>query len=222
MRPDLRHNRIRQVQHDLKRQEAEQRSRIQTAALVLCIALCVALLIIATPRLPRVRSMITVPHAYADTSASKHASCAIRWQWPIDAGSHAEPAIKRQFEKPPSPWLAGHRGIDIHIEPEQPVYAPAKGSIRYAGIIAGMPTVSLLHTNGLVSSYQPVQLDPALRIGDTINQHDRIGTVTEALTDAKHCEQCLHWGVFKPTQPPQYRNPVQLVHPQTIVLKPMR
>lgn len=153
-------------------------------------------------------------------SQSQHKQCRIRWQWPLEHEQDSTPTILRHFEKPPAAWLAGHRGIDIKSQEQESVIAPARGVIRYAGIIAGVPTVSLQHQEGVVSSYQPARLLPTLHIGSTVTQGEPFGVITYAQSSAMHCTQCLHWGVFMPEHPPQYRNPMQYIEPQTIVLKP--
>lgn len=153
-------------------------------------------------------------------SQSQHTQCRKRWQWPLEHEQDNIPTILRHFEKPPAAWLAGHRGIDIEVQEHETVIAPAQGVIRYAGIIAGVPTVSIQHQEGVVSSYQPVQLLPSLHIGSAITQRETFGIIALTQSSAMHCTQCLHWGVFMPEHPPQYRNPMHYIEPKTIVLKP--
>jgi murein DD-endopeptidase MepM/ murein hydrolase activator NlpD len=106
------------------------------------------------------------------------------WAWPV-----APPyAVVRPFVAPPTPYAAGHRGVDLRA-PDGAVYAPAPGIVHFAGVVVDRPVLSIRHAGGLLSSYEPVRTD--LVEGDTVRRGDRIGTVLPG-----HCAAvCLHFGV---------------------------
>lgn len=97
--------------------------------------------------------------------------------------------VVRGFDPPARPWLAGHRGIDIAGATDDEVVAPQPGIVRFAGLVAAVPTVSIAHDDGLVSTYQPVTA--VVAVGDAVGRGDVIGT----LATGPHClGTCLHLG----------------------------
>ena len=104
------------------------------------------------------------------------------WSWPVDAAR----SVLRPFTAPPTRYAAGHRGIDIAGEV---VLAPADGVVHFAGVVVDRPVLSLDHTSGVLSSYEPVITH--LRTGDTVHRGEVIGVVLPG-----HCAKtCLHLGV---------------------------
>jgi murein DD-endopeptidase MepM/ murein hydrolase activator NlpD len=77
--------------------------------------------------------------------------------------------------------------------------------VRFTGVIAGRPVVSLDHGSGLISSFEPVI--GTLRRGQAVQQGDVVGVIN---TGPSHCldATCLHWGVRKDGQ---YINPLLLI-----------
>lgn len=114
-----------------------------------------------------------------------------RWEWPL-AG---RPAVVHAFDPPAQRWLPGHRGIDLAGVTGEPVRAVAAGVVSYSGVIAGVGVVSVLHPDGVLSTYQPV-LDRAAR-GATVSAGDAVGT----LGPGGHCllSSCLHLGARRGT-----------------------
>lgn len=112
------------------------------------------------------------------------------WQWPT-APPHE---VVLGFEPPAHRYAAGHRGIDLSIPPNAPVRAVDDGTVRFAGSVAGRGTVSVLHGNGLISTYEPVTATVAQ--GDRINAGTQLGTLTPGATGTGHCgaDPCLHLG----------------------------
>ena len=107
------------------------------------------------------------------------------WLWPV-----AEPhAVARQYLAPATPYAAGHRGVDLSAPEGASVLAPADGVVRFAGWVVDRPVLSVTHSGGVVSSYEPVE--SALSEGDVVRQGDVIGTLLPG-----HCRSpCLHLGV---------------------------
>src|SRR6266511_309497 len=62
-------------------------------------------------------------------------------------------AILRHFEPPPTPYAAGHRGIDMAAPVGTPVLASNDGVVAFAGPVAGSLFVSIDHADGLRTTY---------------------------------------------------------------------
>jgi len=113
--------------------------------------------------------------------------------------------VTRGFDPPARRWLAGHRGVDLAALPAAVVHAPAAGVIRFVGSIAGIGIVSVMHLNGVVSTYQPVQ--PLVSVGTPVLAGQPIAVVTVS----GHCglHVCLHWGAKRGFA---YLNPLVAFH----------
>lgn len=109
-------------------------------------------------------------------------------------------------------YAAGHRGADLSGNQGERVRAGADGVVRFAGSVAGTPTVSIDHGNGWRTTYQPVVA--AVREGQTVRSGDVIGTLL-----AGHCSlaTCLHWGLTDGTR---YADPMGYVAAPQIRLVP--
>jgi murein DD-endopeptidase MepM/ murein hydrolase activator NlpD len=85
------------------------------------------------------------------------------------------------------------------------IRAPASGTVRFAGVLAGRPVLSLDHGNGMISSFEPVI--SSLRQGQSIQRADVLGRIGGGPT---HCAPgtCLHWGVRRDGR---YIDPLLLV-----------
>jgi murein DD-endopeptidase MepM/ murein hydrolase activator NlpD len=57
------------------------------------------------------------------------------------------------FRPPPEPWQSGNRGIEYATAPGTPVHAIGPGAVVFAGAVAGSLHVTILHPDGLRSSY---------------------------------------------------------------------
>ena len=124
------------------------------------------------------------PTAAASDSLANGGEAA-RWAWPIGPPR----TVVRQFEAPPTPYAAGHRGIDRRAAAGTEVLAPEDGVVHFAGVVVDRPVLSLRHADGLLSSYEPVTTE--LARGDPVRTGEVIGTVA----DGGHCAGgCLHLG----------------------------
>ncbi|MDP9027834.1 MAG: peptidoglycan DD-metalloendopeptidase family protein [Actinomycetota bacterium] len=122
---------------------------------------------------PVARGHANVPHAI-------HGS----WSWPV-VGPHP---IARPYLAPPTPYAAGHRGIDIRAEAGTSVIAPDDGVVHFVGVVVDRPVVSIAHDRGVLSSFEPVS--SALSAGDPVTRGEVIGTLLPG-----HCTSpCLHLG----------------------------
>lgn len=106
------------------------------------------------------------------------------WTWPV-APPHP---IVRPYLAPPTPYGAGHRGIDVAAAAGTPVRAPDDGIVHFAGVVVDRPVLSIEHATGLLSSMEPVT--STLHVGDVVHRGDVVGVL-----EAGHCaESCLHLG----------------------------
>lgn len=100
--------------------------------------------------------------------------------------------VTRAFQPPENPYGAGHRGVDIAATSGQDVRAAGTGTVVYAGALAGRGVVSIQHSGGLRTTYEP--LSAAVSAGVSVSAGQVIGTV-----DAGHAgcpvPACLHWGL---------------------------
>lgn len=98
--------------------------------------------------------------------------------------------VLRGFAGPLKPWGRGHRGVDV-AAPGGRVVAPAAGTVRFVGSVAGRDVLTLAHADGTLSSFEPV--DSALLVGQPVAAGQEVGTVSAA---ALHCPvRCVHWGL---------------------------
>ncbi|CAN5505445.1 hypothetical protein BH10ACT6_BH10ACT6_00240 [soil metagenome] len=117
-------------------------------------------------------------------SAGGVASIRGSWSWPV-APPHR---LARSFVAPPTPYAAGHRGIDIRAAGGSPVLAPDDGIVHFAGVVVDRPVLSIADSDGVLSSFEPVS--STLATGDPVRRGEVIGTLL-----AGHCATpCLHLG----------------------------
>lgn len=144
------------------------------------------------------------------------ARSASRWQWPLVP----RPPVLRRFRAPPSPWAAGHRGLDLAARPGDSVLSVASGRVTHRGTVAGRGTVTVLHADGLRSTYEP--LDPAVAVGEAVRAGQRLGVVRPGGgASATHCgpRVCLHLGARRDDA---YLDPWPLLVRGRLALLPLR
>ncbi len=139
-----------------------------------------------------------------------------RLDWPL----RPRPAVVRSYDAPSPDWNRGHRGVDLAGTPSQRVYAVAAATVVYAGTLAGRPVVSLAHSGGLHTSYEPVRA--TVRVGQQLTAGTVIG---ELLAGHPGCPvvACLHWGaMWGPAARADYVDPLGLLASTPLRLKPLR
>jgi murein DD-endopeptidase MepM/ murein hydrolase activator NlpD len=132
------------------------------------------------------------------------------WGWPL-AG---EPGVTRRFEPPPTPYAAGHRGVDLAGAAGQPVLAAGAGVVVFAGLVAGRPVVSVEHADGLRTTYEPVQ--PGVAAGQVVARGSPLGVLVAGHAGCP-VEACLHWGLRRGGG---YLDPLALLRPPRVRLLP--
>jgi murein DD-endopeptidase MepM/ murein hydrolase activator NlpD len=108
------------------------------------------------------------------------------WTWPVPAPIR----VVDPFRAPPTPYAAGHRGIDLRSVPGVLAVAAAPGVVSYAGQVAGRGVVAIDHGGGVVSAIEPVEASVVL--GAPVAAGEAIGVVSTG----GHCaDRCVHFGV---------------------------
>ena len=125
-----------------------------------------------------------------------------RGVWPVGS-SDAPPEVVHGFSPPPTPYTAGHRGVDLAGLAGTPVRAVLAGQVLFAGSIAGKGVVVVGHGETR-TTYEPVT--PLVRVGDRVERGSTIGV----LRPGGHCMPgtCLHWGWLRGDT---YLDPLELV-----------
>ncbi len=120
-----------------------------------------------------------------------------RWAWPL----RPRPQVARGFVVGPARWSPGHRGVDLlagagvsggfttadKVSETVEIRSPASGAVRFAGVIAGRPVLSIDHGGGLISSFEPVT--SALHRGQLVQRGDVVGQLGGG---PSHCTSPSH------------------------------
>lgn len=127
-------------------------------------------------------------------------------------GSDRAGPILRGFDKPEKNWLPGHRGVDLPLNIGETVLASGSGTVAFAGIVVGTPTISIDHADGVRTTYQPVHAH--VSVGEHVEEGDAIGILGHPTTKFPG----LQWGAKIGEE---YINPLSLLPRPTIRLKPL-
>lgn len=121
-------------------------------------------------------------------------------------------SVARWWDPPPTPYAAGHRGVDLSAPVGAELRAVAAGRVHHAGPVAGRGVLSIALPNGLRTTYEPVR--PLVSEGEQV----MAGQVVALLTEGSHCPvPCLHWGLLAGEA---YLNPLTLLPRPTPRLLP--
>lgn len=115
--------------------------------------------------------------ARASTTTDAGREDAPTWTWPL----HPVPAVLRPFDLSHH-YAAGHRGVDLEAAAGTPVLAPDDGVVHFAGWVVDRPVLSIAHSNGLISSVEPVMA--AVERGDAVARGQVVGHVSTEHTHA--------------------------------------
>lgn len=103
--------------------------------------------------------------------------------------------IARHFEPPPTPYAAGHRGLDFLAPEGSEVVASAGGVVAFAGQVGGRLFVSIDHADGYRTTYSYLSAILVAR-GDAVAQGDPIARAGLGHADAESPpEPHLHFGL---------------------------
>ena len=135
-----------------------------------------------------------------------------RYQWPTGAPA----TVVEAFDPPAVVWGRGHRGVDLAAAEGAQIRSAAAGTVVFAGMVAGRPVVSIDHADGIRTTYEPVE--PTVGAGEAVGAGQVIGTLLPGHRSDGVC--ALHWGAR--TGPKTYINPLRLLQPAVIRLKPIQ
>ncbi|MFC3495046.1 murein hydrolase activator EnvC family protein [Glycomyces rhizosphaerae] len=121
------------------------------------------------------------------------------WQSPVGGLD-----LLTRFDPPPEPWLAGHRGVDLAAGDDLPVTAAGSGTVVFADDLAGRGVISIVHANGLRTTYEPVE--PLVAAGDAVTAGQTIGHLQPGHASCPG-QVCLHLGLKRG---PLYLDPMLL------------
>jgi murein DD-endopeptidase MepM/ murein hydrolase activator NlpD len=119
--------------------------------------------------------------------------------------------VIRPFQPPPTPYAAGHRGVDLATHVGQEVLAAGAGSVRFSGPVAGRGVVVIAHPDGVLTEYEPVR--PAVVPGAVVRIGQVIGHVL-GQHGAWPAGACLHWGARRDGR---YFDPLSLLRALGVV-----
>jgi murein DD-endopeptidase MepM/ murein hydrolase activator NlpD len=122
--------------------------------------------------------------------------------------------VSRPFQPPSQPYGPGHRGADLVGTEGQTVLAAGAGVVVYAGPLADRGVVSVDHTGGLRTTYEPLTV--AVRTGQVVARGEVLGTLAAGHLGCP-AAACLHWGLRRGRV---YLDPLLLVRPAHVRLLP--
>ncbi|MFG2288770.1 murein hydrolase activator EnvC family protein [Streptomyces sp. NPDC048595] len=128
--------------------------------------------------------------------------------WPVEGPAGIRPTVLHGWEPPPSPWAAGHRGVDLASPAGATVRSAAPGRVAYAGTVAGRGVLSIeVSRSGrppLRTTYEPVR--PTVRKGQRVTAGQPVAVLQRG---PFHCRApCLHWGLRRGKT---YQDPLSLL-----------
>ena len=115
-------------------------------------------------------AVAAVPAAVADKAGTETLGTQTpgAYRMPVAGG------LLAAYDPPDSFYGAGHRGIDLAAAPGTAVRAAGDGRVAFAGVVAGHRWITLVHPDGLRTSYG-VLADTLVRAGEQVTAGEIIG-----------------------------------------------
>lgn len=130
------------------------------------------------------------------------------WMLPIEPDQKGLIHLLNPYRQPNSDYSAGHRGVDYRVAIGQQIFAPADGTIAFAGQVANRKLLTIRHSGDLVSELEPAcALSP---VGTVVRIGQPIATICNDLPDyVWHCpDACLHFSLRREGR---YLSPLALI-----------
>ncbi|MFJ9618956.1 murein hydrolase activator EnvC family protein [Streptomyces noursei] len=139
--------------------------------------------------------------------------------WPVDGPASTRPVVLRGWEPPPTPWAAGHRGVDLAASDGAVVRTATPGQIAFVGTVAGRGVLTIEVSGSghppLHTTYEPIRA--TAHKGQRVTAGQPVGMLADG---PYHCRApCLHWGLRRGTA---YLNPLSLMPPTAFRNGPSR
>ena len=152
----------------------------------------------------------------AEPQSAEPQSATIQSDSPRIVRSHRLPTAKhaqviRAADIPDAVWKPGHRGVDLQAAPGQVIVASRGGIVAFAGVVAGTPVVSISHSDGIRTTYEPVLA--RVRAGQKVRRGEAIGVLADAtaLPDYARSSPGLSWGAKLEDKRRVYIDPMTLL-----------
>lgn len=100
--------------------------------------------------------------------------------------------VVRHFEPPPTPYAAGHRGIDLAVPTGTTVVSVAAGTVAFAGQVGGTYAVSIDHPDGSRTTYSYLS-GVLVSAGDQVAQGTPVAV--SGFGHGAGAEPALHFGL---------------------------
>ncbi len=91
------------------------------------------------------------------------------YDWPVPGAPIAP------FDLREGGYAAGHRGVDLPADAGTPIHPMADGVVVWSGQVAGDAWTSVLHPDGVTTSYGPLQVPAGTPFGAAVTRADVIG-----------------------------------------------
>lgn len=126
-------------------------------------------------------------------------------------------ALIRGAQIPDEDWQAGHRGVDLRAAPGEEIRASRGGTVHFAGVVAGTPVVSIQHSDGVRTTYEPVEA--SVQRGQMVRRGEVIGHLADRarLPPTARTSPGLSWGAKLGDG---YVDPLTLLGPVRVRLYP--
>ena len=121
-----------------------------------------------------IRSCLLVVALVLSAAFVPAAEAAVTYRPPVDA------PVTDTFRLPDGPYGAGNRGLEYATVPGTPVRAIGAGLVVFAGPVAGNRAVTVLHPDGLRSSYSYLA-EITVAVGAHVAIGQTLGTAGERL-----------------------------------------
>lgn len=127
----------------------------------------------------------------------------------------APATVLTPFRAPATTYGPGHRGVDLALAVGGEVRAAGAGVVTHAGPVAGRGTVTVQHSGGLRTTYEPVTA--VVRTGQVVTAGQPIGTLQAGHAGCAPAS-CLHWGARLPEG--SYLDPMSVINGLQVRLLP--
>ncbi len=118
--------------------------------------------------------------------ATLGAEAVSRWLPPLPG----KLTISQPYRAPPTPYAAGHRGIDLPAPAGARVTSPTTGLVEFVGVVVDREVITVRVSPDTVFSLEPVATGVA--VGDAVSRGAQLGFVGSG----GHCgSECIHLGV---------------------------